>query len=277
MDLPVAAAKTAADEIDGLKTGQPPRDYSRSRRNWSWYHNVGMWPFRRKRGRGLFRTYELAIVDALRAALPGAAVARYDRQIEAVEDVSGYHDDREVVGGPLIRGDHVDPEMAFANRSLECKLATLGLRGSIGGGKVTVTAVHGLVAVYTFRPAPRDLGSRASILVTDTTLHVDPMKPDDGGSVRARLDELAPSIRAELEAAWAERPDWASAIVEPDGTYRIDLDDGTYLVLAQLEDTTFIVAATDPPRQVIRRYDPDGDLVGEFASVRAAVEARAEG
>ena len=134
-----------------------------------------------------------------------------------------------------------------------------------------VVAVDGHVFSYGFRPSPRKLGPRDSIFVTKTILHVDPTQPGDGSSVAGRVEELAPNVQAELEAAWSERPAWADALVDRDGMYGIDLDDGSYLVLAQLDDTTYVVGGVDPPRRRIRRFDPDGELVGEFATLREAM------
>jgi hypothetical protein len=88
-----------------------------------------------------------------------------------------------------------------------------------------------------------------------------------------RLQELAPSVRADLEAAWSERPEWANALVERSGVYGIDLEDRSYLVLAQLEDTTYVVAGVDPRRGKVRRYEPTGELMGEYQTLREAILA----
>lgn len=99
------------------------------------------------------------------------------------------------------------------------------------------------------------------------------MQPDDGSSVVERRRELAPNVRADLEAAWSERPDWSNALVERDGVHGIDLDDGSYLVLAQLEDTTYVVAGVEPRRRKVRRFEPGGELVGEYETLKDAVLA----
>ena len=69
----------------------------------------------------------------------------------------------------------------------------------------------------------------------------------------------------------ATRPGWAGALVERDGIYGIDLEDGSYVVLAQLDDTTYVVAGVDPQRRKLRRFEPDGELVGEYSTVREAL------
>jgi hypothetical protein len=231
-----------------------------------------MWSFRRKRGRELFRSYELAVIDALRSALPREAAELYDRQIERLELVQRLFEDKDVYTYPNRRGPQMhDPALAFPNRSLELKLATIKLRGATGTGEAVVLAVDGHALIYHFRPSPRRLGARDSIVVSKTTLHADPTQPEDGSTVRRRLNELAIHVRAEVEAIWAERPAWASQVVEPEGAYGIELEDGAYLVLAQLADTTYIVVGVDPPRPGVRRYDPSGELIGEFRTVQEAI------
>ena len=55
-----------------------------------------------------------------------------------------------------------------------------------------------------------------------------------------------------------------SALIAPDDLYSIDLDDGTYLVLAQLDDTSHLLARLDSPGPGVRRFDSDGELIGEY-------------
>lgn len=123
------------------------------------------------------------------------------------------------------------------------------------------------------KPSPRDLGSRDEIAAVDTTLHVDPMLADDGTALRQRLADLEPTLREELQRIWADRPSWAASVGAPEDLYTIDLEDGTFLVIAQLEDTTYVVAGVDPPRSGVHRYEAEGDLIGEYATVREAVVA----
>jgi len=231
-----------------------------------------MWPFRHRRGRALFRPYELVVIDAVRAALPAEAAALYDRQIEAVEQVGRIFGGEEIYIGPKGVGlDRFDAAIAFTNRSLEYKLATLRVQGPLRSGKVTVTAVMGHAGVYTFSPGPKQLGLRDGITVTKVTVHVDPTKPDDGSEPRRRLEGLAPGVRRELETAWSTQPNWSAALLDASGVYEITLEDGAYLVLAQLDDTTFVVAGVDPARRGVRRYEPGGDLIGEYTSVEEAI------
>jgi hypothetical protein len=35
-------------------------------------------------------------------------------------------------------------------------------------------------------------------------------------------------------------------------------------VLAQLDDTSHLLARLDPPRRGVRRFDSDGELIGEY-------------
>jgi len=45
-------------------------------------------------------------------------------------------------------------------------------------------------------------------------------------------------------------------------------------MLAQLDDTSFVVAPTDPPRPGVRRYGPDGDTLEDYPTIRAALDRR---
>ena len=95
-----------------------------------------VWPFRRERGREPFRSHELAVIDALREALPAEAVELYDRQIEAVEIVQPLFDDTDVSTYPNRSGpQYHDPAHDFANKTPDLKLATLSLRGAAGTGR----------------------------------------------------------------------------------------------------------------------------------------------
>jgi hypothetical protein len=233
-----------------------------------------MWFLKSKRGRELFRSYELAVLDAVRVALSPPATELFDQQIAGKELVQRMFRDTEVNTYPNRRGpQHHDPAIAFRNRSPELRLATVRLRGPSGTGKAVVYAVGGHVFSLLFKPSPRDLGSRDEIAAVDTTLHVDPMLADDGTALRQRLADLEPTLREELQRIWADRPSWAASVGAPEDLYTIDLEDGTLLVIAQLEDTTYVVAGVDPPRPGVHRYEAEGDLIGEYATVREAVVA----
>jgi len=97
------------------------------------------------------------------------------------------------------------------------------------------------------------------------------MIPDDGASARQRLELLDPVIRAELESIWAEAASESRLLSGPEELYTIDLDDGRYLVLSQLDDTSYLLAPVDPPQPDVRRYWPDGDPIRTYGNVREAL------
>ena len=232
-------------------------------------HNLAMWS-RRKTGRALLRPHELAVIDAVLAALSADAAELLERQLATRVQVSRIMDDADVMlysdrGAPL------DPGLALRNRSGDLRLAMVSIRGPKRSGSVYVSAVDGWLFMLEFRPGPRKIGSPDDIRVTKTTVLVDPMIPEPPAS--SRLDELHPAVRAELEQSRVEAPDWAAVLAAPEEMYSINLEDGIFLVLAQLPDTDFVVARIAPPGPGVRRYDTDGDLVGEFATVQEAVES----
>ena len=230
--------------------------------------------WRRKKGRDLFRPYELAVLEAVLAELDPEARSLIEQQIAATEQIHRLYDDTEVDLYPTRRRDvQHDPTIALPNRSLELKLATVRLRGPNETGKVDLYAVRGHLFQLAFRPSPKKLGDRSAIQVTTVTIHVDPMLPDEGESVQVRLQRLDPALRSALEARWDAGSAEADGLLGPEEIYTIDLEDGTCLVLAQLEDATMLVATVDPPRSGVRRFDTDGDLVGEHPSLTEALAA----
>jgi hypothetical protein len=228
-----------------------------------------MW-WRQKSGRALLRPHELAVIDAVLAALSDEAADLIERQLATRVQVSRIMADSDVMLYPE-RGVPPDPALALPNRSPDLRLAMVTIRGPKRTGSVYVSAVDGWFFMLEFRPGPRKIGSADEIRVTRTTVLADPMTPETPAA--SRLDELDSAVRAELEQIQVDRPDWAAALAAPDEMYSIDLDDGIFLVLAQLPDTDFVVARIEPPGPGIRRYDTDGDLVGEYATVQEAVES----
>ena len=133
---------------------------------------MAMW--RRKRGRAVFRSYELQVLDSVRSALSPAAAEMLDRQIATIESVSRLYEDRESDLYPSRKGPQVrDPAIAFANKAQDLRLATVTLRGPRGSGKAIMSAVFGHVFQLSFKPSPKTLGDRRSIVAEQVTLHVD--------------------------------------------------------------------------------------------------------
>jgi len=197
-----------------------------------------------------------------------------DRQIATIESVSRLYEDRESDLYPSRKGPQVrDPAIAFANKAEDLRLATVTLRGPHGSGKAIMSTVFGHVFQLSFKPSPKTLGDRRSIVAERVTLHVDPMSPDDGASVLRRLDLLDPALRAELESIWAEAGSLSRMLSTPEELYTIDLDDGRFLVLSQLNDTSYLVAPVDPRRPGVQRYWPDGEPVREYPTVRESLTA----
>jgi hypothetical protein len=150
------------------------------------------------------------------------------------------------------------------------RLATARVSGPAAKGKVTVDLVRGLVFQLTFSPSPKRLGDRRSITVAGVTLHANPMLPDDGEAARRRLASMDSGTLAEYERLLAiDR-----ALFGSDEVYSIYLDDGEYLVLSQLEDTTYVAAPIDPPKAGVRRFWPDGDPVADYPTIRSALDDR---
>jgi hypothetical protein len=230
----------------------------------------GFW--RGKRGRALYRPYELAVLDALKAALSVEARELIDRQIDGTRRIQRLFNTLQQYPSRG-RTPTWEPSIALVNRSRDLKVATVGLRGPAGEGKATVTAVDGHLFSVAFLPDAAQLGDPDSIAVTTVTIHADPMLPDDGSATEARLAALDPDLRAELQQAWAGKVGVDAGLLAPGDTYEVDLADGTWLMLAQLDDTTFLMARSDPSGPGIRRFHPSGDPVDDYPTLTAALAA----
>ena len=234
---------------------------------------AGMWW--RKRGRELLRPYERLVIDAVAARLDPAAAGLLERQLETIEQVNRDLDDRDVYLYPKRRGyQRHDPAIAFPDRSDDLRLATARVRGPGGAGKADLFVVRGHVFQISFKPRPRDLGTLKAIDVTSVTVHADPMVEREDAGIEERLADLDPATRSELEAMWADGTAEAAGLARREEVFRIGLEDGDHLVIAQFEDTTYLVAPIDPPGTGVRRYSPDGDLEGTYPDVRSAIADR---
>lgn len=228
----------------------------------------------RKRGRDLFRDHELAVIDLVGSQLDEPGRGLLEGQIAATGMIQRMFDDTDVMLYPSrSRAGRHDRTLDFPNRATELRLATVRLEGPLGTGKVVVHVVMGQIFELTFTPSPKKLGDRRAIRTTGLTMHADPMVPDDGAAARQRLEALEDATRAEYETLIAAQPG-KSDLLGIDELYAIQLDDGEYLMLAQLDDTSFVVAPTHPPRPGVRRYWPDGDPNEDYATIRAALERR---
>jgi hypothetical protein len=157
------------------------------------------------------------------------------------------------------------------NRARQVRLATVSLKGSRGSGKAEMFVFDGFFGLLEFKPKPKSLGE--AIVVGRVKLHADPTIPDDGAESLRRLSRLNPKISDELRRAWADQPDWAKELSPIDDLFEIELPEGTFVVLSQLPDTTFVAARADTVSPVVSRFDTDGSQVGSFTTAREAFEA----
>lgn len=216
----------------------------------------------RRTGRALLRPYELAVLDAVAAALPAEAAVTLQQQVDLVRRVQRLYDDREVDLYTARRGQRPDLPL-LANRAEELRLATVELSGPGGGCRAVVTAVHGHVFQLAFRPAPGSVG--AEVTVTRVTTHADPTRPDGGEAALSRLDRLPDALRREI-AARAEDDRVLGA-----ASYTVDLEDAELLVVAVRDDGALVCAVLEPERPGLRSYDGDGTLLGEHHDLAAAL------
>jgi hypothetical protein len=215
------------------------------------------------------------VLEAIRGALDLPAAQLLDDQIAATAFVSRYINDSYV---DLYQQPRREPRRApvapFPNKSLDLRLATVAIRGPQGKGKVAASAVDGQLFELHFAPNPKKLGKPHSIEIAGVKLHADPMQESPATAAHLDVVRLDIALRAELEAVWRDRPDWASSVADPTEVYLVHIGDTECLVLAQLPDTTYIAGRVDPPGPGVVRFEPDGDLIIEYASLREAVDSR---
>lgn len=229
----------------------------------------------RKRGRELLRPHERLVLDAVRDRLDPQAAVLLDRQVDSIEMVQRLRDDREANLYPSRRGaQRHDPATAFPNPTTELRLATVRITGPDGKGNADVFVVRRYLFQIAFTPSPKRLGQPPAIEVGGVTIHADPMLTTPDAGIEDRLGAMDVRLRAELESMWADGSADGYGLASPAETYRIQLDDGDHIVLAQLDDTSYLVAPIDPPRPAVRRFWPDGELMREYPDLRSAVDDR---
>lgn len=228
---------------------------------------------RKKVGREMFRPYELAVIDALLERLSPEASAIVARQIEATTYVQRILDDEDVEIA-ADKGKIGDPALALPNRARDYTLASVGVSGKSGTGVVTVGTVYGHVFELAFRPSPKKLGLQDAVTIDFVKLHLDPMAPDDPAvSLGAMLARLDPTVRDQLNVLWFTGSAADLGLLDATDLYEVHNSDGTYLMLGQLQDTTMLMARIDPQRPGVTRFDPDGDVIGHYQDVGAALLA----
>ena len=212
------------------------------------------------------------MLDAVVGAITVEAGELIERQIAATVLVQRSFEDSDVYWYPFRQspGTH-DSSIALPNRAAELKLARVGLRGPSATGNAVVAGSAGHLFELLFRPAPKRLGPRSAIEVTKVTILADPMLPDAGDPAEARLADLDPDLRAELETLWASGSADALAVLGRNELYTVNLPDAECLMLGQLDDATVLVAAIDPRRPGVRRYEPDGEVIGEYRTMADAL------
>ena len=224
-----------------------------------------------RKGRDLFRPYEVVVLDALSEALSPTARRLLSEQIACLRKVQRLYDQREVNLYAGRRGAPPWPdECSFPNQTTELRLATVRLASMTTAGHADVFTVRGHTFQIPFRPSPKQMGDLDSIHATGVNLHADPLE-DKAGTDAELVERLPDRLRTELERLWSSEA--SSPLLGRNDIYEVDLDDGTYMMLAQLPDTTFAAVRLDPTEDVVHRFDTTGSVVGTYDAVQSALQA----
>lgn len=221
-------------------------------------------------GRNLFHTHEIVVLDAVRERLPAAAGRLLEDQVTAVRKVQRLQGGREVNLYAGRSAPRWPEECLFPNRTTELRLATVRLIADAYVGEAVMHTVCGHVFQIQFRPSPSEIGNSGSFGTTTVTLHTDPLEPVDGNSTADLVERIPSPLRAELEGLWASGS--ISPLLSRGEVFEFQLDDGTYVMLAQLPDTTFVAIPLDTADHVVRRFEPGGRVVGGYRSIAPALE-----
>ena len=197
---------------------------------------------RLRRLRARFSALETQLLAAVRRALPAEAQATFDAQVAAVNHVQRSPPSWSEIAFYRKRwGRVVWTGVPLFPNTGEFRLAEV--RFAVGGRRFTstLTCIGGHVFDFATAPGPR--------AVADATWDREP-------AVRLLQDPLlaaAPRPPEPVPAAWTDvvrrvsPPPGAWHLYDASTAYRVALDDGEYLVLAEREGDEFLLCRLEPP------------------------------
>jgi len=223
-----------------------------------------------RRGRGQFRSHELAVLDAVRAQLTPEAASILDAQIGAVAMIQRLQDGREVNTYPWrFRRPGQSTRPTFPAAGQEIRLATVKVMGARTGARAVVSLVHGHFFSIGFDKPPRSLGD---VRVQGVTMEIDPMKPSGEELTEQQLmAELAPHVRAEYEALLRGGVTGDQTLLSPDELYGIDIRGSRFVVVAAIDGDGVIAARSGG--EEVARFTLGDDSPEVYPTLTAAMDA----
>jgi hypothetical protein len=217
----------------------------------------------------LWRRYsplEQSLLQAVRGALPPAVQPIFDAQVAAVSRVQRHPHWTEIVFYRLRRGKVDWTDVPTMPRVDEFPLAEVRFQAAGRSYKARLTAIKGHICDFAITPSPRDVAFAAWESEAQVRLLSDP------------LDVTAPPSVEPLPEAWRRFLDENShtdvgrwVLYGATDTYRVALDEGEFLVLAEREGDSFLLYRLEPsPRDYFVLYGHDGSpepMRGGFADV----------
>jgi hypothetical protein len=211
------------------------------------------------------------VVDQVLEALPPPAPTLLRNQLRSTNRVQRLLGGREVNLYRMRRGRPTqDPALAVPNRSREAVLARVRAPGADGAPpwEAELFLVDGFLFSIVFDRVPPEAPPAAAASVT---IEADPMAP---GSDGPQVDpDLLPADYRDRYAELASRGAGID-LLPPDEAYRIELDDGPFLVLAIVDGRGVLavpLAAGASPDLFFIRYDRDAPR-RRYGSVGAAID-----
>jgi hypothetical protein len=215
-----------------------------------------------------FSPLEERLLREVRGALSPAAQRTLDAQIHAINKVQRAPGWTEIAFYRMRRGKADWSGVPLFPREEELPLAEVRFRAAGRAYRARLTAIRGHIFDFGITPGPRDVAFEPWEGDADVRLLADPE------------DRTAPAPLEEPPEAWLEvraavpHPHAEWSVHEPRSIYRITLEQGDFLVLAEHRGESFILYRLEPEPAgflLLRGHDGDPEVIpGKVENVLAA-------
>ena len=226
-----------------------------------------------------FSPLEERLLEAARHALAPSARAIFDAQVAAITKVQRHPEWTEIAFYRIRRGKVTWDDVPLFPRREELPLLEVRFRAAGRPYKARVTAIDGHIFDFAITPSPKGVafaeweGHPTVTVLSDSEDRSAPAPVEVVPN--AWRDFLAEALSARgVPDALRIHPDWA---LHGDGeAYRIALDEGEFLVLAELRGERFVLYRLEPePRAFFLQkghHAPPERVAGDFReALRGAV------
>lgn len=189
-----------------------------------------------------FTPLEKRVLAAVRDVLPPETRATFDAQVSAINRVQRLPPSWSEVSFYRMRWGRPDwSGVPMFPQAGELRIAEVRFRAGGRRYRAVVSCVGGYIFDLAVSPRPKDIAFASWDAGAEATLLADPQRVEAG---EQSGEALPAAWTALLESGWSSDR-WALH----DGTtaYRVTLDDGEYLVLAERQGEEFLLHRLEPP------------------------------